>query len=197
MPIRKTAPDEDLVIQATVNGRAAIACVRVVYGDKHIGAEQIGKFLYRMVIPGSEVCEGLTYSIEAPDEDGQWATHPSIAVAVTNDNEPPVVKHSPITCAPAEKPLRISAEVSDPSGVKWVRLRYRSVTQYQDFQTLEMLPTGAKDQYQAEVPGEHLDPKWDFMYLIEVMDNRGNGKIYPDLETEAPYVIVRLERGVS
>ena len=76
----------------------------------------------------------------------------------------------------------------------WVRLRYRSVTQYEDFRTLDMLPTGSKDEYQAAVPGDHLDPKWDFMYLIEVMDNSGNGAIYPDLEMETPYVVVPLER---
>jgi hypothetical protein len=32
------------------------------------------------------------------------------------------------------------------------------------------------------------------MYLIEVMDNCGNGKIYPDLEVETPYVVVQLDR---
>jgi dienelactone hydrolase len=32
------------------------------------------------------------------------------------------------------------------------------------------------------------------MYFIEVIDNRGNGKIYPDLEKETPYVVVRLQR---
>jgi dienelactone hydrolase len=32
------------------------------------------------------------------------------------------------------------------------------------------------------------------MYFIEVIDNRGNGKIYPDLEKETPYVVVKLQR---
>jgi dienelactone hydrolase len=32
------------------------------------------------------------------------------------------------------------------------------------------------------------------MYFIEVIDKRGNGKIYPDLEKETPYVVVRLRR---
>jgi hypothetical protein len=32
------------------------------------------------------------------------------------------------------------------------------------------------------------------MYLIEVMDNKGNGRIYPDLNKETPYVIVTLNR---
>ena len=78
--------------------------------------------------------------------------------------------------------------------MRWVRLRYRSVTQFQEYQTLDMLPTGQADEYRATVPGEHLDPGWDFMYLIEAMDACGNGAIYPDLEVETPYVVVRLER---
>jgi hypothetical protein len=32
------------------------------------------------------------------------------------------------------------------------------------------------------------------MYLIEVMDNNGNGRIYPDLNKETPYVFVKLIR---
>ena len=96
--------------------------------------------------------------------------------------------------APAEKPLNVTAVVQDPSGVKSVRLRYRSVNQYQDFRTLEMRPTGKKDEYQAVIPAEHVVPKWDLMYFIEAIDNRGIGKIYPDLEKETPYVVVRLTR---
>ncbi len=49
-------------------------------------------------------------------------------------------------------------------------------------------------RYVATVPAEDIQPRWDFMYLIEVMDNCGNGKIYPDLEKEAPYIIVKLDR---
>ena len=74
------------------------------------------------------------------------------------------------------------------------RSRYRSVNQYEDYRTLPMLPTGDKDVYRAEVPPEHVVPAWDLMYLIEVMGNRGHGRVYPDLNTETPYVVVRLER---
>jgi hypothetical protein len=57
-----------------------------------------------------------------------------------------------------------------------------------------MLPTGKANQYRVVIPGEHVVPKWDFMYLIEVMDKNGNGKIYPDLYKETPYVVVKLQR---
>ena len=103
--------------------------------------------------------------------------------------------HQPVTTASAAKPLAITAEVRDPSGVKWVRLRYRSVNQHQDYRTLPMLPTGEKDQYRAVIPAEHIVPTWDLMYFIEAMDGKGNGRIYPDLNQQTPYVVVKLRRG--
>jgi len=111
-----------------------------------------------------------------------------------NDPEPPVVVHQPVTNAPPGQPLTIMAEVRAPSGVKWVHLRYRGVNQHQDYRTLPMLPTGETDRYRVVIPANEIDPKWDLMYLIEVMDNHGHGKIHPDFNKETPYVIVRLLR---
>jgi hypothetical protein len=39
-----------------------------------------------------------------------------------------------------------------------------------------------------------FDGKYDVMYLVEAMDRKGNGRMVPDLEAEAPYVMVKLER---
>ncbi len=209
VPVRRLAPGEDLVIRATVSGPQPPATVRVAYrgarGDvSYAGMEQSAPLLYRATIAAADVREGLSYFIEAADERGRRASYPkaiagegksnSIAVTVTNDSAPPRLTHQPITSARAQRPLTVTAEVRDPSGVNWVRLRYRNVTQFQDYQTLPMLPTGKKDEYQAVVPGEHIVSEWDFMYFIEVMDNAGNGRIYPDLERETPYVVVRLQR---
>lgn len=114
--------------------------------------------------------------------------------AAAGDGEASLVIHQAVTSAPAGKPLTITAEVRDPSGVKWVRLRYRSVNQHQDYRTLPMLPTGVKDQFRAVIPTEDILPTWDLMYFIEVMDSQGNGRIHPDLNRETPYVVVKLQR---
>jgi hypothetical protein len=106
----------------------------------------------------------------------------------------PTVRHMPIARAKVGKPLPVAAEITSPAGVKWVRLRYRAVNQHFDYATLPMRRTGRGDEYQAIVPADHISPNWDFMYYIEVTDNGGQGKIYPDLERETPYVVVRLER---
>jgi hypothetical protein len=104
------------------------------------------------------------------------------------------IAHQPVTSAPVGNPVIITAKVSAPSDVKWVRLRYRSVNQHQDYLTAPMLPTGEKDQYRAVIPAEDIPPTWDLVYYVEAMDNTGNGKMYPDLNKETPYIVVKLQR---
>jgi hypothetical protein len=205
VPVRKAIPSLDLVLWATVHADTPLSHVRIGYGH-HAGVyayaemQQCEAHLYRGTILAEQVVPGLRYYIDAVDSVGQRALYPDggaddpIAVIVSEDDQPPSVVHERIATAPAGMPLTISAQVSDLSGVKWVRLRYRSVTQFQDFCSLEMRPTGTQNEYVATVPGEHVDPQWDLMYLIEAMDTCGNGARFPDLEVEAPYVVVRLER---
>ena len=198
VPIRKARPGKKLAIRATVIAREPAVNVKV--GCRSGGRDYVWvdmkrtePFVYHAVIRGKDVRAGLSYLIEASDGGGQARTE-SISVVVTNDNEPPRIRHNRVKSAAAGKPLTVTAEVRDTSGVKWVRLRYRSVTQFQDYKTLDMIETKKKGQYKVVVSGEDIVAKWDFMYLFEVMDEKGNGKIYPDLEQEAPYVVVKLRR---
>jgi hypothetical protein len=116
--------------------------------------------------------------------------------AATNSNNDKLfrIDHKPVISAPAGKPITIGVKVTASAGVKWVHLLYRNVNQDVDYQTLPMELSDEKDTYQATVPAEQINPKWDFMYLIEFMDNNRKGKIYPDLNKETPYRIVKLIR---
>ncbi|WP_411273181.1 hypothetical protein [Daejeonella sp.] len=115
---------------------------------------------------------------------------------VTNANYDKLfqITHQPVTSVPIGNPLTVSVKISVPEGVKWVRLRYRNINQEMDYQILPMRPTGEKDSYQVIVPSEQINPKWDLMYFIEVLDNKGNGRIYPDLNKETPYIFVKIIR---
>jgi hypothetical protein len=88
----------------------------------------------------------------------------------------------------------VVARVTAPGGVASVTLRYRHVTQYEDYATLEMKPTGAPSEYAATVHGDFLVPEWDLMYLVEIIARDGHGAMWPDLAREQPYVIVPLAR---
>jgi hypothetical protein len=200
--VRKTAPARDLEVLATA---AVGSRLRVGYGGDAAGGVQwfpmteaaTGEF--RAVIPAAAVRPGLYYAIEARGSAGGQARFPAdansfIRPVVSTDVTPPAVGHEPVKTARPGQPLQIVARVTDPSGIQSVRLRYRPVTQFEDYATLDMQPTGAPDTFAAVVPGEALRPQWDFMYFLEVLDQAGNGAMFPDLAKTMPYVIVKLER---
>ncbi len=199
VPIRKTQPGKKLTVRATANSGKSGLKVKIGYRNGRRDylwkdMKQVGPYVYHAEINSRDVRPGLNYLIEAIDTESRRVRTEPVEVVVTKDNEPPRVKHKRLSSAEAGKPITITADVRDAGGVKWVHLLYRSVTQYQDYKTFEMVKTAKKNEYKAVVPGEDVEAKWDFMYLIEVMDEYGNGKIYPDLERETPYIVVKLKR---
>jgi hypothetical protein len=110
------------------------------------------------------------------------------------DRAPPAVDHARITAAAMGQPLRIVARATDASGIRSLRLRYRHVTQYEDYLKLDMLPTARPDEYAAIIPADFITPQWDVMYFIEAFDRAGNGTHWPDFQREPPYVFVHLRR---
>jgi hypothetical protein len=123
---------------------------------------------------------------------------PAIDFRNITDREAPKVLHNPIKMVEPGKNLTITANITDLSGVKMARVLYRGVTQFQDYKIAEMTANG--NNFTAEITAEDIDfvteysketdALWDFMYLIEVIDNKGNGRIYPDFETTNPYIFV-------
>ncbi len=110
------------------------------------------------------------------------------------NRKPPLVSLEPPAPADPGLDLRITAKVSTPEGIKWVRLRYRHLTQYEDYQTAEMALDPNTGMYAAAIPAAFIDPKWDLMYFVEAVGKNGAGRMYPDLEREMPYVIVPVRR---
>jgi hypothetical protein len=108
--------------------------------------------------------------------------------------EPPVVTLQPVPGATPGHDVVVSAKVRAVSGLRWVRLRYRHLTQFEDYQTAEMALDPATKLYTARIPAAFIDPKWDLMYFVEAVDGQGRGRMYPDLEVETPYVVIPVER---
>ncbi len=116
------------------------------------------------------------------------------ATAVADPHALFQIQHQAITNIPVNQDIQIKASIKASSGIKWARLRYRAVNQHLDYEALPMKLDAESDVFQATIPASQIDPKFDFMYFIEVMDNEGHGCIYPDLEQETPYVVVTLKR---
>jgi hypothetical protein len=114
--------------------------------------------------------------------------------APSGDTQAPRVRLEPAGTARPGQDLRIAARADDASGVKSMRLRYRRLTQFEDYQAADMSLEVKTGLYAAQIPGGFITPEWDLMYFVEAMDKHGNGRNYPDLELETPYVIVPVER---
>jgi len=99
-----------------------------------------------------------------------------------------------ISTAKTGKTINVSARVWDPSGIETVTLRYRRVIQFEDYQSVAMVFNDATGRYHGQIPSEFTTGKYDVMYFIEATDKKGNGRMYPDMEKETPYIIVSIER---
>ncbi len=104
------------------------------------------------------------------------------------------VQHTPIKKAMLNEPIHIEASIKSNNYIKWVKVRYRSVNQHLDYKSLIMKAEEGSHVFKVEIPENQIDPTFDFMYFIEVMDEKGNGTIYPNLEVETPYIVVELQR---
>ena len=107
---------------------------------------------------------------------------------------PASVRLQPASSARPGHDFEVSAKVAAPAGVKWVRLRYRHVTQFEDYQTSRDDAGQTDGPVRRRIPASFIDPHWDLMYFIEAVDQRGAGRMSPDLEVETPYVVIAVNR---
>jgi hypothetical protein len=120
------------------------------------------------------------------------------------DGKSPSDHPVPLSLIPLPPTARLSsAKIAEPgrdfgvtarTNAKSVRLRYRHLTQIEDYQTAEMKLDQKTGAYIGKIPGAFIDPKWDMMYFVEAIGTNGAGRMFPDLEVETPYVVVQVRR---
>jgi len=203
-PVRRAEPRDSVAVRATVAAEGGVRQAQVLVAE---GAGDFKPAPMREAGPGryqadiSRAAEGeLRYLIEVIDAAGRRAMLPPqgktepFLVTITSDRQPPEVRLDPPAAAQPGEALRVTARVRDPSGVRTVRLHYRHLSQFEDYQTLDMARQRESELFEAKIPGDFIVPQWDLMYFIAALDNKGNGRLYPDLETETPYIVVPLRR---
>jgi hypothetical protein len=185
VPVRRAEPGSRIPIRATIAG-AESATVRV--GHEAIAMSQVEPGMFQAEIKAPSAPGRLTYSIEA----NATAAGPFETV-VSTDHDAPQVELQPAGPARPGEDFEVAVKAADPSGVRTVRLRYRHLTQYEDYATAEMT-RGADGLYRARIPGRFVVPEWDLIYFVEAVDSAGNGSNAPDLEQGPPYRIVSVVR---
>ncbi len=206
IPLQRVLLNDEIIIHATVRPENSIESVKVKYatgkGSEFKSVEMNFKKegICSTEIPNPGKDEIIRYYLEVSYKTGRKRTYPEngasfpFEMIVCNDREAPVARLDRIATAKLNQDLNVSAEVVDASGVQNVVLRFRNVNQFEDYKSMQMVYNPSSKKYEACIPSEFCDGKYDVMYFIEVMDDKGNGAIYPDLEREIPYVIVHFER---
>jgi hypothetical protein len=205
VPIRSFPENSGMEIRATVSGLQSVRKVEAVWigssGDQAVyPLREAAPFRYTAALPAELRAMDGSYFLRATDTTGGEFTCPAqgaaapIPVRRTIKPIAPEFAHMPVQNARPGQALRVTAHIRSTHGLRSVTLRYRSVTQYQDYFQVEMRAKPQSDEFYAEVPGEHISAEWDFMYFFEIVDNQGNGWIRPDAEVETPYIVLKLDR---
>ncbi|WP_143525131.1 hypothetical protein [Labilibacter marinus] len=92
------------------------------------------------------------------------------------------------------KDYKIQIKVTEANKVDKIRLRYRHLTQFEDYKSVDMLQGLAENIFEASIPGAFIEQRWDLMYFVEIIDSEGGGIRMPDFDKEMPYVIVHIKR---
>ena len=184
VPVRIAQPGHPLTIRATVPGAASARVM--MEGRAPVAMKQSSPGMFEAEVP---VTASFTYSIEA----STGARTEPVKVLVTGDHDAPKVQLLAVGPARPGVDLEIAVKAQDPLGIRAVRLRYRHLTQYEDYQT-EPMHSDQAGNFRARIPGAFITAERDLMYFIEAVDQAGNSCIAPDLETETPYRIVAVAR---
>ena len=204
VPVRHALPDRRIEFNASIYSKNQVDTVRCYLSEndgpfQKINMNKINEGQYNIDFTPSGIAKTISYFLEVSDRENNKLRYPvthrqPIIINISSDTIPPRATIDKITSADVGKPLKVRATVTDASGIKWVHLRYRHVTQFEEYQSIDMRYDDHSGKYMAEIPGNFLIPKWDLMYFVETMDNAGNGRLFPDMEHEMPYVIVGLNR---
>ena len=204
VPVRRHTPGGTARLRATIGTDAQIAQVQVhLYQDgqwRRVDMKATGRQQYEADVAVPDETGQVKYFIEARDDQDRVGRMPAagaadpIVMAITDDDQPPQVDLGPVQAPKPGRNVEVTAKVRDLSGVKWVRLRYRHLTQFEDYQTEDMQYDPQTGWWSATIPGAFVVTQWDLMYFVEAVDVQGNGRMVPDMDREIPYVIVKLER---
>jgi hypothetical protein len=106
---------------------------------------------------------------------------------------PSAVRIERPAAAVAGEDLSVTVRIDPATPIRSVRLRYRHLTQYEDYQSVAMA-AGGEGTFTARIPGAFVTRDRDVMYFVEVIAKDGAGRNYPDLDRETPYIIVPIRR---
>jgi hypothetical protein len=199
------AENTALELSAKVIDVSGVASVSLFYKKssdnafKQLSMKNTTEDSYAATIPADMVTtDGLALYIQAGDKANnppsfQGSAKKPLKISVRLvDNEPPVIVHKLVTTAQENKSLKISATVTDRSGINEVNLFHKKTTANK-YNKLKM-KTIEKNQYVGEIAGKEITSA-GLTYYIEATDRANNKPAYKGTEKyPLPVKVTRVDR---
>ncbi|RME89546.1 MAG: hypothetical protein D6766_14620, partial [Verrucomicrobia bacterium] len=207
VPVRRVWPSAPLVLKATT--RTGGGAVRAFIREGGAGGRayevplaRLGTRSWQTTFRPAAATRRIEYWLEWSRPDGgrersPAATNGTWTVVISGDREPPRVAIEPPGQAVPGRDLPVVVTVSEPGAVERLRLRYRHLTQFEDYRTAAMTTLEGGRRWRGVIPGGFITPEWDVMFYIEAVDATGNGRMWPDADREMPYVVAPLVERVG
>jgi len=176
--------DQSLTIKAKITDDKGVSVAKLFYRTSGSGSSYTevrmnsssGTSVYSAIIPKSEVVTpGVDFYLTASDgtlttssplnNPSQYPHQISIL-----PNKAPIIDHTPVTSAPANSSIEISAAVTDSTDrVNSVKLYYRE-SGYVGYEKVDMQPVSGSDTYKGEIPKNKVTTA-GVEYYIMAADN--------------------------
>ncbi len=202
-PVWKTDPNAKIEITATLlyhktnlETQPLMQLFYRIQGQKDFQEQQMlptdDGFSFRSFIPKNwaNKSDKIEYYIKA-SVSGEKALCPKegekfpFVIDVSGDSQPPTIQFEMGKPVIPSDTFIIKSTISDPSGVKSAKVFYKLQPSFEEWKSKDMINTGG-DAYQVVLPLSSQG----LMFHFEVIDYHGNGTIYPDPKSTAPYYII-------
>ncbi len=195
-PVLRSAPyvqlnTDDSVLTASAWSPNAIAQVRLECGDGDaIPVIPDGPNTYR-----AELRQYLAkhpqhihhFRLCAADETGHTVNAP-ITVRYACKASAFDVHHEPVKSCVLGRAIPVFLSVESTYPIRKAVLHYSHVNQFEGMQEIAMECEGGV--WRASIPADYPKYEWDLLYYIELVDEIGNGMIYPDFRFQTPYYVI-------
>lgn len=187
--------EEDLVLTMTATSPDGIRSAVLRYPTDEAGTESSmdgDGVAFSALIPTSAlVGDVVEYEFVVESTVGQVTRQGGFRVPIIHGFQPPRVDglHKPGSWGPDDD-LVVRVSLTAGEFAQAVRLHYREADQNRDF-SVATLPGGRSGGYVFRIDTRYLDPSYDLLYYVEVVDVRGGGSFYPDPFSGERYFICR------
>lgn len=132
----------------------------------------------------------FSYRVRALAENRLEKTTEYIKVKIKDRDSRFDINHDPVSECNSGEDIKIRLSVKSSNKLKVVKLHYSHVNQFKELESVDMAQ--GINAYEACIPASYVQREWNILYYFEIVDEFGEGLIYPDFRERTPYYVIEV-----